>query len=59
MGRSLAALACGMTCGRYMKKSIGAYNHKFTWGKPYKPARGVSWPPQNTQVVYHEEWRKY
>ena len=42
----------------YMTKAtIGTCNHAFTWGQPYKPARGMQFPPQSTKVVYYA-WAK-
>ena len=36
----------------YMGDAIGLYNHRSTWGLPYKYARGIRNPPPQGQVVF-------
>ena len=37
----------------YMGSSAGTCSHRAAWGLPYKAARGCTFPPQSTRMVYY------
>jgi hypothetical protein len=41
----------------YMGLARGSYNHPFTWGLPYKPARGHRLPPPQASRVVMKAWQ--